>query len=140
MDAFLLILDPAHSGSFSMARQEIVFSTSERSPMQGIWRTRGFYSMTLEELIFSDANFVMHFDGGARGSSCSAATWIPEAHVRHRGEIVSWTAAMSGTFLLTPVSSFLSELSALESCTAFLTEMAAKMLPERSACKRARCV
>ena len=64
----------------------------------------------------ADANFVIHCDGGTRASKCSAAAWLLEAHVTSAAETQVFVLARSGIFFSEPLSSFTTELSAMESC------------------------
>ena len=85
-----------------------------------------------------NANFVMHFDGGIRGESCSAIAWILEAHSRHQGETAIFPVAMVGTVFSSAISSFLAELLALESCIVYFHEFVLRISSADMRTKRAR--
>ena len=66
------------------------------------------------------SNFVCHSDGGTRQGSCSAAAWIVERVVLEDGRQVVQPFARGGTYLKTPVSSFLAEAVALDEGMSYL--------------------
>ena len=69
-----------------------------------------------QNIDLTEANFVMHCDGGTRMGTCSAAAWVLEAHLQtHRGRQIV-RLAQKGVYMAEPISSFTAELIALEDC------------------------
>jgi len=85
-----------------------------------------------------EANFIIHFDGGTRGDDCSAAAWVIEARVHHEHQLLEFPIAYCGKFMSPPVSSFVAEAIALESCTEIFAKLVLKLLSAKPAHKRAR--
>ena len=84
------------------------------------------------------SNFLCHSDGGTRAGSCSAAAWYIEALIMEDGSTRSMPYAMGGKFLHEPISSFTTELIALDESIAYITNMVKKT--SRRSTKRARTV
>ena len=87
-----------------------------------------------------DANWILHFDGGTRGTSCSASAWILEAEVQTGPNTATHLIAMAGTYLPTAVSSFEAELIALDYCSEYFFKFIRNMHAEGSCGKRRRFV
>ena len=94
--------------------------------------------MPFPNLKLIEANFIIHFDGGTRGDDCSASAWILEGRMNRGGDLVEFPIAYCGKFLSPPVSSFLAEAIALESCIEFLSKLVLKVLETEPPHKRAR--
>ena len=88
----------------------------------------------------SVANWILYFDGGTRGDTCSCAAWILEAEWNDAGGKTTHLIAMAGTYLSCAVSSFVAELIALESCSETFFKLINEMHSEGSAGKRQRIV
>ena len=71
----------------------------------------------------SDCNVVVHSDGGTRAGSCSATGWVVEVGSPINGVWQYSILAISGTFISTPISSFLAEALALEEATLFVKKL-----------------
>ena len=65
--------------------------------------------MPYPDMSLQQANFLIHFDGGTRGSDCSAAAWILEARILLEEYVMEFPVACCGKFMCTPVSSFVAE-------------------------------
>jgi hypothetical protein len=76
-----------------------------------------------EGFTFREANLIIHQDGGTRVGNCSAAGWYMEARVVRERKAYTFPLVMAGTFLETPVSSFLAEAIAIEESTRFVVKM-----------------
>lgn len=90
------------------------------------------------DLILSDSNFIIHFDGGSRGNDCSASAWILEARAYYKNSLVEFPVIMCGKFMCPAVSSFMAEALALESCTEIFAKLISKLSILEPAHKRSR--
>ena len=71
----------------------------------------------------SMANFLCHTDGGSRQGSCSGISWCIEAIVRREGSIHTFPVARGGKFIRTPISSFTTEMLALDEAINVLSNL-----------------
>ena len=90
------------------------------------------------DLSLSEANFIIHFDGGTRGDDCSAAAWILEARVHRDKTVVEFPVMLCGKFMCPAVSSFMAEAIALESCTEIFSKFVSKLFTAEPTHKRSR--
>eukprot|EP00959_Pyramimonas_sp_CCMP1952_P343424 7193609-Pyramimonas_sp.AAC.1 len=72
------------------------------------------------ELSYTDASFIIHCDGGRRGSTCFSSAWVLEAHWTTDGRVTKQTLAMARVHYSTAVPSFVAELMTVDSCAAFI--------------------
>ena len=63
---------------------------------------------------FKEAQFTIHTDGGTRAGSCSAAAWLCEVRVVRKNTIYEFPLLMAGTHLEVPISTFKTEVLALD--------------------------
>ena len=97
-----------------------------------------FCPMPSSDVSLTEANFILHFDGGTREEDCSAAAWILEARVVQDCRLMIFPVAYCGKFLHPPVSSFLAEAIALESCTEIFSNLILKLMDNGPCPKRMR--
>ena len=74
----------------------------------------------------------------ARGDDCSAAAWILEGRVQHEDRLIEFPVAYCGKFMDPPVSSFVAEAIALESCTEIFAKLVIKLVSSVPAFKKAK--
>ena len=86
----------------------------------------------------AEANLIIHTDGGTRAGQCSASAWYVEACVIRDGHAHTFPLAMAGTFLVNPVSSFLSESVALDESTEFIIQLLQNIWSTRGAAQTKR--
>ena len=80
--------------------------------MQCDWQKR--FEVSNLDLDLNETNIVAHSDGGTRAEKCSAASWFVEAVTFRGGSEKRFPVLMGGTFMSTPISSFLAEALGLE--------------------------
>ena len=53
------------------------------------------YAFPLDNVPVDGVNYILHFDGGTRGESCSASAWMLEAVVLRAGIEYEFVVAMA---------------------------------------------
>ena len=71
----------------------------------------------------SMANYLYHIDGGSRQGSCSGISWCIEAIVKRDGLIHTFPVVMGGKYICTPISSFTTEMLALDEAINVLSNL-----------------
>ena len=94
--------------------------------------------MPFPDMNLREANFLIHFDGGTRGTDCSAAAWMLEARIHRERDVVEFPVAYRGKFLCPSVSSFVAKAIALESCTEIFLKLVLKLVAAEPPHKRCR--
>ena len=84
---------------------------------------------SVQDVDLTKVNFVLHFDGGTRGQTCSASAWILEVGVKRGNAVCEFPLAMGGQYLDAFVPAFTAELIALEACTDKLRAMVESLFP-----------